>query len=112
MASRSSPSRAETRSPRVCRTSRRRSSRRRRRQAACWEDCYVARDNHGGNAMSLRERLAVQAPAGVALLRPEARIGSSAYQELKVSIHQKLLDRVDLSVMESLAEERLREEIA
>ena len=61
--------------------------------------------------MSLRERLANQA-AGVVMLRPEAGIGHSAYQELKVAIHQKLLDRVDLSVMESLTEERLREEIA
>jgi pilus assembly protein CpaF len=46
------------------------------------------------------------------MLRPEAGIGHSAYQELKVAIHQKLLDRVDLAVMESLTEERLREEIA
>ena len=61
--------------------------------------------------MSLRERLANQT-AGVVLLRPEAGIGHSAYQELKVAIHQKLLDRVDLAVMESLTEERLREEIA
>lgn len=61
--------------------------------------------------MSLRERLANQT-AGVIMLRPEAGIGHSAYQELKVTIHQKLLDRVDLAVMESLTEERLREEIA
>ena len=61
--------------------------------------------------MSLRERLANQT-AGVVMLRPEAGIGHSAYQELKVAIHQKLLDRVDLAVMESLTEERLREEIA
>ncbi|HEU4922429.1 MAG TPA: CpaF family protein [Burkholderiales bacterium] len=46
------------------------------------------------------------------MLRPEAGIGHSAYQGLKVAIHQKLLDRVDLAVMESLTEERLREEIA
>jgi pilus assembly protein CpaF len=61
--------------------------------------------------MSLRERLANQT-AGVVMLRPEAGIGHSAFQELKVAIHQKLLDRVDLAVMESLTEERLREEIA
>jgi pilus assembly protein CpaF len=61
--------------------------------------------------MSLRERLANQT-TGVVMLRPEAGIGHSAYQELKVAIHQKLLDRVDLAVMESLTEERLREEIA
>jgi pilus assembly protein CpaF len=63
--------------------------------------------------MSLRERLASQThPSGVAILRPESGIGHSAYQQLKVGIHQKLLDRVDLSVMESLTEERLKEEIA
>jgi pilus assembly protein CpaF len=63
--------------------------------------------------MSLRERLASQAQgAGVVVLRPEAGLGYSAYQALKVSIHQKLLDRVDLSAMETLSEERLREEIA
>ena len=47
--------------------------------------------------MSLRERLA-NPTAGVFMLRPEAGIGQSAYQELKVSIHQKLLDRVDLQL--------------
>ena len=62
--------------------------------------------------MSLRERLASQAhPSDLAALKPESRIGSSAYQALKVNIHQKLLDRVDLSLMESLSEERLKEEI-
>ncbi len=63
--------------------------------------------------MSLRERLAKQTEgAGVVLLRPETAIGYSAYQALKAGIHQKLLDRVDLAVMESLTEERLKEEIA
>ena len=64
--------------------------------------------------MSLRERLANQAPgAGVVMLRPEAGIGHSpGYQALKVGIHQKLLDRVDLAAMESLTEDRLKEEIA
>jgi pilus assembly protein CpaF len=63
--------------------------------------------------MSLRERLASQAHApGVAMLRAEASIDRSAYQALKVGVHQKLLDRVDLAVMESLSEERLKEEIA
>ena len=64
--------------------------------------------------MSLRERLqAHQANAqGVVVLRPEPGLGHTAYQELKVRIHQKLLDRVDLSVMESLTPERLKEEIA
>jgi pilus assembly protein CpaF len=64
--------------------------------------------------MSLRERLqAHQASAqGVVALRPEPGISHTAYQELKVRIHQRLLDRVDLSVMESLSPERLKEEIA
>ena len=61
--------------------------------------------------MSLREMLA-NSTAGVVLLRPEAGMAHSAYQQLKVSIHQKLLDRVDLAAMESLTQERLREEIA
>ena len=64
--------------------------------------------------MTLRERLqAHQANAqGVVVLRPEPGLGHAAYQELKVRIHQKLLDRVDLAVMESLTPERLKEEIA
>jgi pilus assembly protein CpaF len=63
--------------------------------------------------MSLRERLARQTDASsVLVLKPETAIGYSAYQQLKTGIHQKLLDRVDLSVMESLTEERLKEEIA
>ena len=61
--------------------------------------------------MSLRERLqAHQANAqGVVVLRPEPGIGHTAYQELKFRIHQRLLDRVDLAVMESLTPERLKE---
>jgi pilus assembly protein CpaF len=63
--------------------------------------------------MSLRERLASQYQgAGVVMLRPEVGIGHSAYQVLKVGIHQKLLDRVDLAAMETLTEDRLKEEIA
>jgi pilus assembly protein CpaF len=63
--------------------------------------------------MSLRERLASQSQgAGVVMLRPEAGIGYAAYQALKVGVHQKLLDRVDLAAMESLTEDRLKEEIA
>jgi pilus assembly protein CpaF len=46
------------------------------------------------------------------MLRPEAAIGYAAYQALKVAVHQKLLDRVDLAAMESLTEDRLKEEIA
>src|SRR5262245_9464161 len=64
--------------------------------------------------MSLREKLQAHqaSTAGVVMLRPDAGIGQNVHQELKVRIHQKLLDRVDLSVMESLTAERLKEEIA
>jgi pilus assembly protein CpaF len=63
--------------------------------------------------MSLRERLANQPQdADVVMLRREAGLGYSAYQALKLDIHQKLLDRADLSAMESLAQDRLKEEIA
>jgi pilus assembly protein CpaF len=46
------------------------------------------------------------------MLRPETGIGYASYQALKVGVHQKLLDRVDLAAMESLTEDRLKEEIA
>ncbi len=36
---------------------------------------------------------------------------ASAYYDLKVSIHGKLLDRIDLAALESIPEERLREEL-
>jgi pilus assembly protein CpaF len=36
---------------------------------------------------------------------------SSSYYDLKVSIHSKLLDRIDLAALESIPEERLREEL-
>ena len=63
--------------------------------------------------MSLRERIANQPQeADVVMLRREAGLGYSAYQALKLGIHQKLLDRADLSAMESLAQDRLKEEIA
>src|SRR5215813_7281617 len=60
--------------------------------------------------MSLRERLQVS-PESVVPLRPQSVLGQ-ANQSLKISIHQKLLDSVDLAVMESLPPNRLREEIA
>jgi len=61
--------------------------------------------------MSLRERLQVS-PESVVPLRPQSVLGQANYQSLKISIHQKLLDSVDLAVMESLPPNRLREEIA
>jgi pilus assembly protein CpaF len=64
--------------------------------------------------MSLRERLddikkdTVQAPVN----GTEAMvIEHQAYQELKSRIHRKLLDRVDLAVMETLPPDRLMEEL-
>ena len=64
--------------------------------------------------MSLRDRLqASQVGAEtVVMLRPEAGLNHESYQSLKARIHQKLLDSVDLSVMESLSADRLKEEIA
>lgn len=38
-------------------------------------------------------------------------VENQSYQELKTRIHQKMLDRVDLAVMESLPAERLMDEI-
>jgi pilus assembly protein CpaF len=64
--------------------------------------------------MSLRDRLqAAQTNSdSVVVLRPQAGLGHANYENLKLSIHQKLLDSVDLSIMESLSPERLRAEIA
>jgi pilus assembly protein CpaF len=63
--------------------------------------------------MSLRDRLqASQLGAEtVVMLRPDAGLNHASYQSLKIRIHQKLLDSVDLSVMESLSVDRLKEEI-
>jgi pilus assembly protein CpaF len=64
--------------------------------------------------MSLRDRLenikhdAMQAP----VVTPQAIAAENrSYQELKSRIHQKLLDRVDLALMESLPRELLQEEL-
>jgi pilus assembly protein CpaF len=46
------------------------------------------------------------------MLRAEADLDHAGYQSLKVRIHRRLLDSVDLSVMESLPADRLKEEIA
>jgi len=64
--------------------------------------------------MSLRDRLQeIEHTVGTApgLLDLPAEQDRSAYHQLKMKLHQKLLDRVDLGVMESLTPERLREEI-
>lgn len=59
--------------------------------------------------MSLRERLGETKP-GVVLPQAVAR-DDAAYHELKTRLHQKMLERVDLAVMESMPSERLREEL-
>lgn len=65
--------------------------------------------------MSLRERLetiqndTVLAP--MASQQPSGFYDNSAYQELKSRIHRKLLDRVDLAVMETLSTDQLRDEL-
>lgn len=62
--------------------------------------------------MSLRQRLesvspdTARRPPDVPDTRP-----SKAYQALKMRIHQLLMTRIDLEAMESLAPERLREEL-
>ncbi len=63
--------------------------------------------------MTLREKLASQpVAAGLTLVRPAAGIAAGGYQELKLALHHKLLDRVDLAAIESLSPERLKHEIA
>ena len=68
--------------------------------------------------MSIRDRLqhvgkdVVDNPDKVVVSREDsASTEKASYQELKTRIHQKMLDRVDLSVMESLPAERLMTEI-
>jgi pilus assembly protein CpaF len=65
--------------------------------------------------MSLRERLqAVQTDVPDEVLVAPAqssRIGSSA-GEIKMRIHQKMLDRVDLAALDALPPERLKHEVA
>ena len=64
--------------------------------------------------MSIRDRLQSVSQAGAAEQNPAplaALHDIPAYQELKTRIHRKLLDRVDLTVMESLPPERLLMEI-
>jgi pilus assembly protein CpaF len=65
--------------------------------------------------MSLRDRLEdikndpTQAP--VALPMRHGIVESKVYHELKSRLHRKLLDRVDLAMMESMAPAQLREEL-
>jgi pilus assembly protein CpaF len=68
--------------------------------------------------MSIRDRLqylgtnsAADSDHALVLREDNSRQEKTTYQELKTRIHQKMLDRVDLSVMENLPAERLMSEI-
>jgi len=63
--------------------------------------------------MSLRERLQEVRGNGLAHMAVAqfGRRDDVAYHELKTQLHKDLLERVDLSVMESMTPDRLREEI-
>ena len=64
--------------------------------------------------MTLRDRLEniKQDAAQVPVKSPQAAAAENrSYQELKSRIHHKLLERVDLAVMESLSPDRLQEEL-
>jgi len=64
--------------------------------------------------MSLRDRLedikndTTQVPLNA---QNDGFMGNKIYQELRSRIHRKLLDRVDLAMMENMAPEQLREEL-
>lgn len=67
--------------------------------------------------MSIRDRLqrwgesSVNDAEQVRAIEDNAQLEKVSYQDLKARIHQKMLDRVDLAVMESLPAERLMSEI-
>ena len=64
--------------------------------------------------MSIRERLeALRDEAGIMhpAIKSPMSVEYETYHGLKTRIHQKLLERVDLAVMESLPPEKLREEL-
>lgn len=62
--------------------------------------------------MSLRDRLDnIKNDATTPVVAQPLFVQNKSYQELKSRIHRHLLDRVDLSKMESMAPDRLREEL-
>lgn len=67
--------------------------------------------------MSIRDRLQRWGESStndadqVRAIEDNAQLEKESYQELKARIHQKMLDRVDLAVMENLPAERLMSEI-
>jgi pilus assembly protein CpaF len=63
--------------------------------------------------MTLRERLsAPAAPEAGRTGAPQLAVQRDAYKKLKEQMHLKLLDQFDLTVLESLAPDKLRHEIA
>ena len=61
--------------------------------------------------MSLRDRLNSTPPAPSVAAPPAASVSRGAYQSLRADVHAKLLERIDLEVMGTLAPDRLREEL-
>jgi pilus assembly protein CpaF len=61
--------------------------------------------------MSLRERLTAPTADGIAA-NPHLAVQRDAYKALKEEMHLKLLDQFDLSVLETLPPDKLRQEIA
>ena len=63
--------------------------------------------------MNLRERLGEAKFNGAGLAADAARssLGANGYVQLKVALHQQLLDRIDLDVMARMGTEKLREEL-
>ncbi|MGE5466513.1 MAG: CpaF family protein [Ignavibacteria bacterium] len=63
--------------------------------------------------MSLREKLQAAPIAEDAVLMPPPPAGAAmATSEIKMRIHQKMLDRVDLAALDALPGERLKHEVA
>jgi pilus assembly protein CpaF len=62
--------------------------------------------------MSLRQRLSTPAAAETGKTGPQQAVQRDVYKKLKEQMHLKLLDQFDLTVLESLAPDKLRHEIA
>ena len=79
------------------------------------DDAVMEQKREAGTASSLRDRLEQirrSTPEhAVAVGTPVEEHDASTYYDLKVSIHSKLLDRIDLAALESIPEERVREEL-
>jgi pilus assembly protein CpaF len=79
------------------------------------ESVMEQQKGEGREASSLRDRLEQilrsTPEAAVLVGAPVEEHDAATYYDLKVSIHSKLLDRIDLAALESIPEERLREEL-